>query len=103
MVGTRKIDSGSIGSATRRSMSTNTPISTSPPIRKPVTVASNAVLASRVIAHSTPNRPSPRVIMPGKSRRRRERSALSCSTRVATASAATPTGTLIQKIHRQEI
>ena len=33
MVGTRKIDSGSIGSATRRSMRTNTPISTSPPIR----------------------------------------------------------------------
>ena len=33
MVGTRKMDSGSMGSATRRSMSTNTPRSTSPPIR----------------------------------------------------------------------
>ena len=33
MVGTRKMDSGSMGSATWRSMSTNTPISTSPPIR----------------------------------------------------------------------
>jgi hypothetical protein len=33
MVGTRKMDSGSIGSATRRSIRTNTPISTRPPIR----------------------------------------------------------------------
>ncbi len=97
------MDNGSIGSAWRFSMNPNAAMSTTPPIRYPATSASNAVVASLVMAQSTPNRPSPRQVIPGRSRRRRVRWASSRRTRLATASAATPTGTLIQKIHRQEM
>ena len=38
MVGTRKMDSGSMGSATRRSMSTNTPMQHEPADQEPATV-----------------------------------------------------------------
>jgi hypothetical protein len=102
MVGTLKIRSGSIGAGTRDSMNTNNTISARPPIRKPAVEASKGPFASLVIAHSTPNRPRPSVIMPSGSSRCLVRSPLSRSTRSATAIASTPVGTLIQKIHRHD-
>ena len=102
MVGTRKILSGSIGAATRASIATNTPMSTTPPTRNPTVEASSGAFASLVIAQSTPNRPSPSVTMPSGSRRWRVRSPLSRSTRSAPTMASTPVGTLIQKIHRHD-
>ncbi len=102
MVGTRKIRSGSIGAATRASMTTNRPMSTTPPTRKPMVEASSGAFASLVIAHSTPNSPSPSATMPSGSSRWRVRSPLSRRTRSAPAMASTPVGTLIQKIQRHE-
>ena len=102
MVGTLKILSGSIGAATRASMATNAPMRTTPPTRNPTVEASSGAFASLVIAQSTPNSPSPSVIMPSGSRRCRVRSPWSRSTRSAPMMASSPVGTLIQKIHRHE-